>query len=839
MLEVCSENKFYLYSKHILIAMNINSLLPIIFLIFTTSCTVPRQSANQMPAIQSSMIWSTSEIDKDGGYVVFRKSFELSDANSPAQLQLFADSRYLLWINGQYVLRGPCRFNPKRPEYDVVDIRPHLKKGTNVMVAMVHHYGNVINGRIMKHAPGLAMVLELQGREILRTDSSWRFNDKTMYLRSPGSWNTIPDVIDARIDNAEWISTGFDDSEWPFAMAVDGNQWGTMFPCELPLQKENDLQNLTFLPSGEPLSAKLPVELTAGQEVLVDFGTMAMAYTSMDLDADLGSELTMRYALRYKNGKAEEMYGKGNKYTARAGRQSFMTTDQWGSRYMLVKCDTGRVVINGIKITDRRYPFDRIGKFTSNDDLLNKFWDMAVKTIEVTTDDGYGSDARERNEWIQDASKPSYLTSRVATAGPGKDGKPVYSDPRPLKNMLRHAAQSQLPDGRLLATFPTDRGPEDCHYVIEDYSCQWFEALKMYYDATGDKEFVREMWPTAVAQLKWFLDRRTPRGLLMAREYASFDNPLAYITCEGATINAYFYDALRVSVELAQLIGENQQASLYRQAAEDLKTAYNRELWNENERAYNSAFFNDKLYAPTVHAQLIALHYGLVPEDRETYVRNWFLANYKNPGMKHVCTNPDYKKMVDMKAGINTPVMYFWVFSELYRMDTEEQDREVIGEIRRRWTPMVLFQQDAGTLSESFTDEKGEGANESCHNYGSTPAWFLSSYILGVRRIGTVNDKQLLIEPRLGDLTFAEGVVVTEHGAVPVSWKKSDDGKILAFKFSIPEGVRAEIRFPGMAERIKINLNGKVLSENEVKTRGRWMIVQNVTGEGSGTINME
>jgi hypothetical protein len=166
---------------------------------------------------------------------------------------------------------------------------------------------------------------------------------------------------------------------------------------------------------------------------------------------------------------------------------------------------------------------------------------------------------------------------------------------------------------------------------------------------------------------------------------------------------------------------------------------------------------NDKLYAPTVHAQLIPLHYGLVPENRQNDVRKWFLSNYKNPGIWHVCNNPDFEKMVDMKAGINFPVMYYWVFSELYRMNTEQQDQEVISEIRRRWTPMVLYQQDAGTLSESFTDEKGDGASESCHNYGSTPAYFLSSYVLGVRRIGTINEKQLLIEPRLGDLTFADG----------------------------------------------------------------------------------
>ena len=159
----------------------------------------------------------------------------------------------------------------------------------------------------------------------------------------------------------------------------------------------------------------------------------------------------------------------------------------------------------------------------------------------------------------------------------------------------------------------------------------------------------------------------------------------------------------------------------------------------------------------------------------------------------------------------------------------------MIGEIRRRWTPMVLYQQDAGTLSESFTNEKGEGASESCHNYGSMPAYFLSSYVLGVRRIGTVNEKQLLIEPRLGDLTFADGVVCTEFGAVPVFWKKSADGQSLSFTGSIPEGVKAEIRFPVVSERSTLTLNGKVLSENEVKTEGRWMVVQNVSGEYSGS----
>ena len=508
---------------------------------------------------------------------------------------------------------------------------------------------------------------------------------------------------------------------------------------------------------------------------------------------------------------------------------------------MLVKCKSGRVKLLSLKITDRSYPFDRIGKFRCSDDILTNLWRMAQNTIEVTSDDGYGSDARERNEWIQDAGKASFSTTRVGSAAPGKDGKPVYSDPRLLKNMLRHASQMQLPDGQLLATFPTDRGPEDCHYIIDDYSCQWFEGLKTYYNVKGDKEFVREMWPTLVAQINWFLTHRTVRGLLLAREYTSFDNPFAYIPCEGATINAFFYSALRNCEELALVAGEPQKSSEYKNAAEELKVAFNKQFWNDSELVYNSAFYQNKLYAPTVHAQLIALHYNLVPENRKESVEKWFLANYKNPGMKHSCLNPDLEVMVNQKSGVEMPVVYFWVFSQLYRMDSEALDREAINEMRRRWTSMVTFMQDAGTLCESFTDEKGEGASESCHNYGSVPAYFLSTNILGVQLDGPVWDKKLVVEPRLGDLSFAEGVVVTPHGAVPVSWKKSTDGKSLYYKITIPKGIHASLHLPKLSDKSTLTMNGQVLMKegkpgNGITVVGRWIIIPKLMGECSGSL---
>ena len=584
---------------------------------------------------------------------------------------------------------------------------------------------------------------------------------------------------------------------------------------------------MRLLPSGQALTSMLPLELPAGKEVVVDLRRMAMAYAEVELEAEEGSVLQIQYALRYVNGSPGETYGVGTTYTTRRGRQRFMAADQWCSHYMTVKCASGRLTIHKLKMVDRAYPFERLGRFHCSDEMLNRLWDRAVKTIEAVSDDAYGSDARERDEWLQDPAEPNFITTRVALASPGPNGKPLYSDPRLLKNLLRHAALTQLPDGRILATFPTDRGPEDCHYVIEDYACQWVEALRLYYEATGDRLFLREMWPVLVKQMDWFLQRRTDRGLMLARQYTSFDDPLAYITGEGAALNAFIYQALRDAAALGRVLKEKTPAAGYDAAAGTLATCFNQQLWNEAEGTYNSGFVKDKLLGPTAHAALLALDRGIVPPARRPSVRKWFLAHYKRPGSFHCCTNPDYEKMVADRAGINMPVTYYWVFQELYRMDSAARDLEAVQEMRRRWGPMVRESDDTGTLWEMFN------GSESCHNYGAVPAYFLSSYVLGVRLDGPVWNRRLIIEPRLGDLANAEGVVVTEFGPLPVSWKQP--GTELSFRFEVPKGIKAILRIPD-ADATTLSLDGR---QARAKLQGRYATVAVGTGVHEGRIALK
>ena len=62
----------------------------------------------------------------------FRRVFERREVPARVPLRLSADSRYVLWVNGVEVGRGPIRSQPRRLRYDEYDIADHLRPGANV-----------------------------------------------------------------------------------------------------------------------------------------------------------------------------------------------------------------------------------------------------------------------------------------------------------------------------------------------------------------------------------------------------------------------------------------------------------------------------------------------------------------------------------------------------------------------------------------------------------------------------------------------------------------------------------------------------------------------------------
>jgi len=763
--------------------------------------------------LQQQFIWRGGDAQtKEADFTVFRKNF-VAPAVTDARFNIFADARYVLWINGRYVERGPGRFDPAGPEYDSLDIAPFLAPGSNSVVVLAMSYppgARGTNGKMKRLAPGLTAQLEIGGgtkRVTVRTDATWKWRTNLRYQPPDVRWGFVNDVVDTRRDDGDWTQPDYDDASWSNAVAISGAGWGLLRARFTPLLREQEVpvQGLAF-----------PVTFNGSNVVYFTLPRMAQGYLEVDAEsATAGSSIKIEVSERGSLANIGDTHGSVLKFTAQAGRTKCSTTDTMGFRYLKVSGTGGELTLHGLRVVDRRYPYEDAGEFVSSDAWLNDLWQRAVHTVRVCSDDGYmDCGLREKAEWMGDAAVVAYPVSRVTLAGPEKPGEALRSDAGLMKSMIRHVAQSgsQYGDGRLKAHVPSDR--LDIHAYIEDYSCLWVQTLREVYEHTGDAELVREVWPALTGQMKWFLDRRSSRGLLLGREFVIFDNPLKYVTCEGATLNAFLYRALLDAAQLGEVIGETNQAAGYRADAAQLQASFNQHLWDAARGSYfggldkhGNVVTNDTKGRPlketvTGHAAMLALDRGIVPPERLESVRKFFLATYD--------------------SAVGMPYTAYWALEQLYRLDEPARDVEALNYIRSKWAD-VMKRTDTGTLTEGFN------GGAACHNFGASCAYFLSSYILGVRLIGPARDGKLLIEPRGSGLASARGKVVTELGVVPVAWSQTNGQWQL--HCTVPDGAAATLRLPRPENgaRALVRLNAAVVPNP--LTQGRYYVLT----VGSGT----
>ncbi len=210
-------------------------------------------------------IWLKGESHPYHRYLFARRSFHLEESLSSAVLRVTASDRYLLYLNGRYVGRGPARSNPRLKSFDSYDVSSSLRPGRNTIAIRAYYYGSPADGRgsgtkvayyCFGERAGLWAELEWTTRkghrQILGTDSTWRLTaargwDRTAKLISP---ITGPNEIrDANLDPDNWMHLEFDDHAWPAAEVIyfPGNSqeralpWVLLEERDVPMMREEEL----------------------------------------------------------------------------------------------------------------------------------------------------------------------------------------------------------------------------------------------------------------------------------------------------------------------------------------------------------------------------------------------------------------------------------------------------------------------------------------------------------------------------------------------------------------------------------------------------------------------
>lgn len=199
-------------------------------------------------AWKAGWIWGGAEESPRNEWRCFRSAFDVPEgAARDALLHISADSRYVAYVNGVQIGRGPVRSWPEEQFYDTYSIGHLLHPGGgNIIAVLVLHFG-VTNFYYLRGKGGLLAEVTSGGAVLTATDSSWKTEKLKGQLTSSPRMSCqqgFAEVYDAREWDDNWTGTVYDDSFWTnaaFVAEVGEGPWKKLIPRDIPFLTEEKL----------------------------------------------------------------------------------------------------------------------------------------------------------------------------------------------------------------------------------------------------------------------------------------------------------------------------------------------------------------------------------------------------------------------------------------------------------------------------------------------------------------------------------------------------------------------------------------------------------------------
>ena len=696
-------------------------------------------------------------------YTAFRGEFHLPQGGE-VEVRLLGATWYNAWINGTYFADGPPRFPADYPEYDTR--RLTLPPGRQVLAVLVHYAG--VETRIMKSLPPFLSCEVRAGGEGVPV--TWRSLPlagvrSTTRRRSPLlGWM---EWFDTRAMPADWRQPGFDDAGWR-GVAPCSPPIGPMKPAMIaPVPTRLVPARLVgrgvlarhFSPdTDDPPVAFFLADLECRQVPpqgvwrRYDLGKVRLARPRFLLDLPAGAVVEFGSSEELRFGRVAPWSALSgaptcfvDHYIARGGPQEFFPMQAQGARFFEVHVYAPASAIRFLKEEFlERASFDEpLGDFRCGDPLLERIWRTGIETTRSSSEDAVVDSRRERGQWSGDL----FVGLRILGTS--------FADLRLARRGIVQSALCAHPNGLVAALYP---GQPD---YIPGYAALWAGAVLDYWELTGDRGLLEEMFPWAERNLAAMLAQVGPQGMTNA---VGLNHGLGWNFVDWGYVpnpgpceivgNLQLLEALRA---MQRWCGELQRDAARYAAAERHLAAAMR------------AYFEDELARggdawPRIGYQraVFGLRTGVLPEAAapaairmiKAYIRNCFPAN------------PQGTRLSDpyIQGQFFTPYFANFALPELARRG--EMDF-VLEQYRQCWGWALA--QGLTTWPEVFDTRWSH-----CHQWSGSPTWVLSRFVLGLHPrfdLGT-NHFQLRVTP--GSLKRAAGkVACRDGGVVEVQWRRT------------------------------------------------------------------
>lgn len=171
-----------------------------------------------------------------------------------------------------------------------------------------------------------------------------------------------------------------------------------------------------------------------------------------------------------------------------------------------------------------------------------------------------------------------------------------YITPEFMRAALRALVERQEERGMFVEYYDMLTGETaDDDLNINDDTPLLIHGIWHHYCLTGDREFLREVYPALAKAARYILSQRNEQGLVWCTSRAvgpkgiiGWRNAMQDYRLSGATteLNSECYGALRRMAQMAAILGRPDDQRTFEQEAEALKQAINEHLFNPNNGLY-------------------------------------------------------------------------------------------------------------------------------------------------------------------------------------------------------------------------------------------------------------
>jgi hypothetical protein len=750
-------------------------------------------------------------------FVYLRREFSLPGQPDAARIRASAGGRYILFVNGVRIGRGPARCHPQWQYVDPYEISAALRPGRNVVAALVHTYGRDTSWyetprgaqAIMFGCGGFYLEARMptpEGVVIADSDGSWKFCRADAWESdTPFGGIGFVERFDAGKEPLGWMLPGFDDSAWERAhvqliafpaAGSDAVPFPRLVERDIPALRSVETRPLRVkrgLDSAWENDGKDPVcPLGENVPIVLDFGRVLLGRLRLEVDAGHDSILEFFSGeCLGEDGLVFQPSALPGIFTPlvhsvrfRDGAQEFIQFEAAGFRYLQLRAHgcTRPLVIRSMLVEESSYPSDAPGEFACSDGNLTDIWKAGSYTASVCRQDGMiDCPSREQRQWTGD----TYIQSLLNYVTDG--------DTRLVRKMLLQSAQTQRPDGMIMMASASDL-EADARTFIPDYSLCWIMAAERYVLHTGDTSPLSELFPSIAKAIAWFLPFVDANGLLSDVPGWVFIDWSDRLDKRGEVLalNAMFAGALDAAARIAGLAGAPEYGRGWKSLALSLRAAAADAFWDGPRGLYADARNTDGL-SPIFSQQgnAAAIAFGIAPAerwdrifaaildmDRLKLTRTWRWDKERpfNPGEDIVLAQPYFSHFLHQalaKAG---------------------RVSDIVGNIKRRWTPML---EEGNTFWESWQLTE---MTSHCHAFSATPTWDLSTHVLGVSALAD-GYSSFKVRPHFEGLDWARGRVPTPEGMITVEWRRT--GPAVEIEIGVPAHLTGilEVSMPGAMVR--------------------------------------